>query len=77
MKLIFKETTTIDHCATGAMVRHQRKARSISGKRVADIMGIPRSLLSDLEAGRRNWTQDRLDSYAAAIRRLTSRHARA
>ena len=51
----------IDHAKAGEMVRERRMAAGMSGKQFAELMGIFPSLLCELEAGRRNWSEERFE----------------
>ena len=53
-----KECWIIDHVQTGAVIRQARVECGITLKAVADAMGISSPFLSDLERGRRNWTEE-------------------
>lgn len=69
MNLVMTTATVIDHAATGAAAREARMARSLPLSIVADRMSVSRPYLCDLEAGRRQWTQEKLEAYAKAIGR--------
>lgn len=69
MKLVMKTELVIDHAATGTTARSAREARSLPLSIVADRMSVSRPYLCDLEAGRRQWTQEKLTAYAKAIGR--------
>lgn len=60
-KLATVKKTTIDHLETGKRVRKAREDKAMSLRKLAHLMGITPPFLSDLELGRRNWTQDRFD----------------
>lgn len=51
----------IDHVATGNDVRGERESRGKSLRLVAREVGISAPYLSDLERGRRNWTEELFD----------------
>lgn len=70
MEPLTKKETVIDHVATGAAMRKRRKALSISSKHVADKLGFHKSYLSDLEAGRRNWSEELVTRYLYALKQL-------
>lgn len=61
---------TVDHAATGANNRKRRLKANLSLREVAQELGISAPYLSDLERGRRNWTEHFDDHYAAALNRL-------
>lgn len=46
----------IDHQATGKGARQYREERGLSIRKVAQRMGLSASFVSDLELGRRHWT---------------------
>ncbi len=54
--MITKTVTAIDHVATGESARRRRKQSKASLRSVATKMGVSAAYLSDLELGRRNWT---------------------
>ena len=51
----------------GMQLQRKRKASGLSSKEVAGALGISHSLLCDMEAGRRQWTDDRVTAFHAAI----------
>ena len=59
-----------DHVATGAEFRKRRLALRLKQQDVAKEMGIHPSLLTALEAGKRNWTEARLRVGEAALLRM-------
>lgn len=69
MKLVMKTAQVIDHAATGTAAREARTERGLPLSIVADRMSVSRPYLCDLEAGRRQWTQEKLDAFTKAIRR--------
>lgn len=67
LKPIFKMTRVIDHAATGAKARRYRERRKISGQQVAEKMGLDQTIISKMEAGKRNWTYEEFDKYIEAV----------
>jgi len=63
--------TLIDHAKCGDKVRVQRERLSIPLKDFALLLGISAPFLSDLERGKRNWTEARFLQVVAEINRLT------
>ena len=68
MKLIFKTVRVVDNEATGMGARMHRERLKKSLRAVSGSFPCSAAYLSDLELGRRNWTQDTLDRYTAALR---------
>ena len=54
----YKTIQVIDHEATGQVWRERRKELKISLREAARRMGLSASFVSDLELGRRNWTEE-------------------
>ncbi len=69
MKLPTKsvQTTEINHQLAGDRVRQVRKKAGISLRKLATEMGVSAPFLSDLERGRRNWSEK---NYAQALKIL-------
>lgn len=67
MKAYRKQVSTTDHVATGASARRGRLKAGISLREVAGKMGFSAPFISDLEHGRRCWTEDKLRRYNDAI----------
>ena len=61
MRLPTINTKEIDHAKAGAMVRERRMAAGMAANQFAELMGIFPSLLCELEAGRRNWSEERFE----------------
>lgn len=51
--------TLIDHEECGHVVRVERSKKGISLLNLADKLNISSPFLSDLERGKRNWTEER------------------
>jgi transcriptional regulator with XRE-family HTH domain len=60
-----------DHVATGREFRKQRMAAGLYQSQVAVVMGIKGSVLSDLERGKRKWTEAKRGLAAEALRKLS------
>lgn len=67
MKVLYKTVQEIDHAATGAKARELREAKKKSLRKTAIALGVSAAYLSDLELGRRGWTQERADEFQNAI----------
>ena len=57
----------VDHEATGAKFRKLRESYDWPLNRFAEVAGMSASFLSDLERGRRNWTQERWTTLAFQV----------
>lgn len=57
----------IDHEKTGAYYRTTREALGLSLREVANRLEFSASFVSDLERGRRNWTQDLANQFTRAL----------
>jgi transcriptional regulator with XRE-family HTH domain len=57
----------INHVATGAQFRRERIRLGISLRSLARAAGQTAPYLSDLELGRRNWTQEKLASLSKIL----------
>ena len=68
MNLCFKSVKIVDNTTTGSLARKQRKQASKSLRAVAKSMGVSVAFLSDLELGRRNWTEDNLSRFTGALK---------
>jgi predicted transcriptional regulator len=66
MKAVTIPTTTIDHAATGAAARKERIALGVSIREMAHRIGWSAAYLSDLEKGRRCWTDRKVDCFNGA-----------
>lgn len=73
MNLITHRVEVIDHEATGQRFRAAREAAKISLREMARRLGMSAPYVSDLELGRRNWTQDKADRFAAIIEQNAKR----
>lgn len=59
--------TEIDHKLVGCAVTDARMKRSVPQKKLAKILGVSASFLSDLERGNRLWTEDRIHAVEEAL----------
>lgn len=64
-----KTVVVIDQASTGYAARRHRESCRVSLRKTAKEMGVSASFLSDLENGKRNWTQTRVDQFKAAVER--------
>ncbi len=55
-----------DHAKQGKQCRAWRKERKLTLRQVADIMGLGKTYVHDLEHGRRNWTPELVEDYKKA-----------
>lgn len=60
----------LDAQATGQAAKDYRKARGVSGRRVARVMGIVPSFLCDMENGHASWTVKKACAYHNAVEQL-------
>jgi transcriptional regulator with XRE-family HTH domain len=75
VKLHTKLVEVVDDRATGEDARKYRENKGVSLRSVAKQMGISAPYLSDLELGRRNWSQTLLVRFKDAVQALTDRYA--
>lgn len=54
----YKTVRVVDHEATGKLWRETRKGLGISLRALAKELDVSAAYLSDLERGRRNWTEE-------------------
>lgn len=66
-ELVTYMVQAVNHVATGTQIREARMARGISLRQMAIRMGISAVFLSDLERGRRNWTEKRINQWWKAF----------
>lgn len=67
MKLITTKVDAVDNWATGQKLKRSRKKSGLRISDVASAMGISEPYLSELERGKRNWTQDMVDRFNKSI----------
>jgi transcriptional regulator with XRE-family HTH domain len=70
MKIPMKTVSMIDHVRAGQAIRSLRVKKSIAQKDLAEAIGIAASQLSDMEQGRRDWTEERFN---AAVKFINSK----
>lgn len=73
--IITKQVEAIDHVETGAACRKWRASVGVSAAAVASKLRISPSMVSDLELGRRNWSDAKLREYAAAVKAVAEQPA--
>ena len=66
--IITKQVEAIDHAATGAACRKWRVSLGPTASAVAMKIGVSASIISDLELGRKNWSEPKLEEYVAAVK---------
>ena len=59
---------TLDHRGIGEKLRLQRKRARVSLQSVADELDKSVGYISDLEHGRRNWSEDLVNAYKLALK---------
>ena len=64
----YKVIRVVDHEATGADWRRHREQAGVSLRDLAQTMGVSAPYLSDLERGRRNWSDEIENKVASALR---------
>jgi predicted transcriptional regulator len=73
-KLIFvarqEQTSIPDHKAIGKNVRKERERRKISQAKLAKKVDISGAYLSELERGRRNWTEELFNAVKKAMEQM-------
>ncbi len=69
--LVTRMLPIIDNAATGEAIRARREAAKLSLRKVAEYMGWSAAYQSDLELGRRSWTDKKCLEVECAIIRLT------
>lgn len=57
-----------DHIAIGTRLKLKRQHADILAKEVAEKIGVSAQFLSDLEKGRRTWTEKLIADYERALR---------
>lgn len=65
IKLVQRKVSVmeIDSKATGKLARDARIKQGISLRKMAGRMGFSSAFLSDLELGRRNWTEEHVQTF--------------
>ncbi len=64
--LITRLERVVDHEATGKLMRKFRIEKGESLRSVAKRMGVSAPFLSDLELGRRHWTEEKVEQFYIA-----------
>lgn len=64
---VTREVDEIDDRATGMKMRGLREAANISLRDLGRMLDLSAPYLSDLELGRRGWTEQRAGQYVAAL----------
>lgn len=59
----------IDQTAIAAELREKREKSGLSLREVARRMGFTAPYLSDLELGRRNWSEEKVAEYLEALKK--------
>lgn len=62
-----KQVEIVDNAATGNEMRVRRKLAGLSLREIGERLHISAAFLSDLELGRRPWTEERARQYVQAI----------
>lgn len=70
MQIPKKQTEQIDHAEAGKVIRGLREAKGQRQKEVASGIGISIPLYSAMEAGKRNWTEERFNKAVEVIEAL-------
>ena len=70
MKLPVIQTTKIDQTKAGQMIRELRKKSDVSLRDMAAQMNLSAPFVSDMELGRRNWSEEKFESAQKAIAQL-------
>ena len=64
---VTRNTKVIDHRATGELMRRARDQSALSLRDMATRLNLSAPYLADLERGRRNWTEARVQQWIDAI----------
>lgn len=68
MKAVTESVQRINHYETGRKMRLFRESKERSLRSVAEEMGISAAFLSDLERGRRNWSDKLVSQFNLALK---------
>jgi transcriptional regulator with XRE-family HTH domain len=71
MKVPVIQTTKIDQAKAGQMIRELRKKSGVSLRDMALKMNLSAPFVSDMELGRRNWSEEKFASAQKAIAALS------
>ena len=66
--LYTKRVTVIDHITTGEAMRFAREEADLSLRQVAERMGCSTTYVSDLERGRQNWSEQKVEQFLKALK---------
>ena len=66
-KLKMMSKQIIDHVGTGAAARKYRERFEVAQNVLADKIGMGRTMLNHIEAGRRGWSEDLLQRYISGV----------
>lgn len=64
---VTRTVEVVDPQATGAAMRKRREDAGVSLREMGRRLGVSAAFLSDLELGRRAWSEERAQSYVKAI----------
>lgn len=67
---VTRKVDEVDDAATGAKMRELRKKAKVSLRSVASLMGHSAAYVSDLELGRRGWSEERASAFSDAVKSL-------
>lgn len=65
--LLKKSVDVTDDVATGAAMRQKRESFRLTLRQMGQRMGVSAAFLSDLELGRKRWTEERASEYVKAL----------
>lgn len=65
--LVTRLVLKIDHVANGALMRQFRLDAKITLRKMAKLLKCSAPFVSDLELGRRNWTEELKEKYAEIL----------
>jgi transcriptional regulator with XRE-family HTH domain len=73
MKIPTQKKTTVEirNEQAGEMIRELRERKGVSLLALSNAVGYSQQYVSDLERGRRNWSNDLFNKVEAAIRKLS------
>jgi len=69
--LVTRVKRVTDNVATGMLAREIRERHQVSLRAVARELNLSAPYVSDLELGRRGWTEERCEQYRTALQALT------
>jgi predicted transcriptional regulator len=65
--LVTRLVRVVDDFETGRLMREARIRRSLSLRKMAALLGQSPPFISDLELGRRKWTEQRIEQWAEIL----------